>query len=226
MTQRPLLEDLWLFLGDPETWWGSSSIPFRLGEHLLLSSVAVVIGVVLVIPPALWAAHRRRGVVAAAAVVNIGRAVPTFGILVVVVVWLGLGPWPALVALVALSGPPMFTNTVAGVLAVNPAVVESALGMGMTSRMVLIRVELPLAMPVIAEGIRIAISQVIATATLAALAAGGGLGRFIVDGFAQRDQGELLVGSVLVAGLAVLVEAVFTRGQRRFAPGGSAKEGG
>lgn len=218
MTDRPLLEELAAFLGDPETWWGPAGIPLRLAEHLALSAVAVIIAAALVIPPALWAAHRRRGVATATAVVNIGRAVPTFGILVIVVVWLGLGPWPALVALVALSGPPMFTNTVAGVLAVDPAVLESARGMGMTGRAVLAKVEAPLALPVIAEGIRIAISQVIATATLAALAAGGGLGRFIVDGFAKRDQGELLVGAVLVAAVAVLAETAFTRGQRRLIP--------
>ena len=226
MTDRPLLEEIQLFLADPGTWWGTGSIPLRLAEHLLLSAAAVTIAVVLVIPPALWAAHRRRGVLAASAVVNIGRAVPTFGILVIVVVWLGLGPWPALIALIGLSGPPMFTNTVAGVLAVNKAVLESARGMGMTGRMVLMKVEFPLALPVIAEGVRIAISQVIATATLAALAAGGGLGRFIVDGFAQRDQGELLIGAVLVASLAVLAETVFTRGQRRLTPRGISAQGG
>ncbi len=226
MTDRPLLEEIQLFLSDPGTWWGTGSIPLRLAEHLLLSAAAVIITVVLVIPPALWAAHRRRGVLAASAVVNIGRAVPTFGILVIVVVWLGLGPWPALFALIALSGPPMFTNTVAGVLAVDKAVLESARGMGMTGRMVLMKVELPLAFPVIAEGVRIAISQVIATATLAALAAGGGLGRFIVDGFAQRDQGELLIGAVLVAALAVLTEMIYTRGQRRLTPRGISAQGG
>ena len=226
MTDRPLLEEIHLFLADPGTWWGTGSIPLRLAEHLLLSAAAVIIAVVLVIPPALWAAHRRRGVLAASAVVNIGRAVPTFGILVIVVVWLGLGPWPALIALIGLSGPPMFTNTVAGVLAVDKAVLESARGMGMTGRMVLMKVEFPLALPVIAEGVRIAISQVIATATLAALAAGGGLGRFIVDGFAQRDQGELLIGAVLVAALAVLAETVFTRGQRRLTPRGISAQGG
>ena len=220
MTDRPLLEELRLFLGDPETWWGPGSIPLRLAEHLLLSAVALIIAAALVIPPALWAAHRRRGIAAASAVVNVGRAVPTFGILVIVVVWLGLGPWPALVALVALSGPPMFTNTVAGVLAVDPAILESARGMGMTGGRVLMEVELPLALPVIAEGVRIAMSQVIATATLAALAAGGGLGRFIVDGFAKRDQGELLMGAVLVAVLAVAAEKAFTRGQRRITPAG------
>ncbi len=220
MTDRPLTEELKLFLGDPETWWGPGSIPLRLAEHLLLSAVAVMVAAALVIPPALWAAHRRRGIAAVSAVVNIGRAVPTFGILVIVVVWLGLGPWPALVALVALSGPPMFTNTVAGVLAVDPAVMESARGMGMTGGRILKEVELPLALPVISEGVRIATSQVIATATLAALAAGGGLGRFIVDGFAKRDQGELLIGAVLVAILAVAAERAFTRGQRRLTPAG------
>jgi osmoprotectant transport system permease protein len=115
----------------------------------------------------------------------------------------------------------MFTNTVAGIQAVEPATVESARGMGLTEREVLTGVELPLSMPLVMEGVRIAFVQVIATATLGALVAWGGLGRFIVDGFAQQDVGELIVGAVLVGLLAILAELGLSALQRATAPRGS-----
>jgi osmoprotectant transport system permease protein len=174
-----------------------------------------------------WLGHIRRGSGIATAVVNIGRAIPSFGILAIaflVLVQMGAGigePWAVLVALVALAAPPMFTNTVAGIQAVEPATVESARGMGLTEREVLTGVELPLSMPLVMEGVRIAFVQVIATATLGALVAWGGLGRFIVDGFAQQDVGELIVGAVLVGLLAILAELGLSALQRATAPRGS-----
>jgi osmoprotectant transport system permease protein len=159
-------------------------------------------------------------------VVNIGRALPSFGILAIsflILVRMGAGirePWAVLVALIALAAPPMFTNTVAGIQTVEPATVESARGMGLTEREVLTGVELPLAVPVIMEGVRIALVQVIATATLGALVAWGGLGRFIVDGFAQQDQGQLVAGAVLVGLLAVVAELGFSKLQRSATPRG------
>ncbi len=215
-------EELTVFLTDPDVWWGPSSIPTRLWEHIWVSAVAVLIAGVLVLPLATVLAHRRRGTIIASTIVNIGRAVPSFGLLVIGVVALidvlGLGNVLPIPALVALAAPPMFTNAVAGIETVPPSVVEAARGVGYTERQVLLSVEIPLAAPVIAEGIRISFVQVIATAPLAALVAGGGLGRFIVDGFAQRDQGELFVGAVLVALLAVGAEWVFTRFERRLTP--------
>jgi osmoprotectant transport system permease protein len=213
------------FLTEATTWSGPGSIPVRLWEHIWISTIPVVIAALVTIPPAAVLAHHRKGTLIASSLVNIGRAVPSFGILAVSVVlligWLGLGAVLAFPALIALAAPPMFTNTVTGVVTVPPQTVEAARGMGMTEREILRRVEIPLALPVITEGIRVAFVQVIATATLAALVAGPGLGRFIVDGFAkQRGEGELFVGAVLVALLAVLAEAGFGVVERAVTPGG------
>jgi len=214
------------FLGDAATWSGPGSIPGRLWEHVWVSVLATVIAVVLVFPLALWLGHIRRGAEVAGAVVNIGRAIPSFGILVVTVMLLlelgvsVLSVWPVLVALVALAAPPVFTNTIAGIQGVEPATVEAARGMGLTEGQLIARVEMPLASPVILEGLRIAFVQVIATATLGALVAWGGLGRFIVDGFSQQNQGKVVVGAILVAILAVVAEIGLSMMQKASTPRG------
>lgn len=214
------------FLSDPATWSGTDSIWARLFEHIWVSAAATAIAGALVLPPAIWLGHIRRGSDIATVVVNIGRAVPSFGILAVsflVLVQMGAGigePWAVLVALVALAAPPMFTNTIAGIQAVEPSTVESARGMGLTEWEVLTGVELPLSMPLIMEGVRIAFVQVIATATLGALVAWGGLGRFIVDGFARQDTGRLIVGAVLVGLLAIIAEFGFSAMQKATTPRG------
>jgi osmoprotectant transport system permease protein len=219
-------ESIQEFLADPATWSGPGSIWVRLGEHILVSIAAVLVAGVLVLPPAVWLGHIRKGSDIATVVVNIGRAVPSFGILAIaflVLVEMGAGigkPWAVLVALIALAAPPMFTNTIAGIQSVEPATLESGRGMGLTEVELLRRVELPLSMPLIMEGLRIALVQVIATATLGALVAWGGLGRFIVDGFAQQDMGQLIVGAVLVGLLAVLAELGFTAVQLSTTPRG------
>jgi len=218
------------FLGAGSTWQGSGSIPVRLWEHLWISTLSVLIAAVVILPPAVFIAHRRKGALLASSIVNIGRAVPSFGILAIAVLWflgvVGLGPWLAFPALIALAAPPMFTNTVAAFETVPPGVVEAARGMGMTERRIITGVELPLALPVIMEGIRIAYVQVIATATLAALVAGPGLGRFIVDGFAKRrGEGELFTGAVLVALLAVSIEMAFSAFEKMVTPMGIRRAG-
>lgn len=214
------------FLSDPATWSGPDSIWARLGEHIWVSVAAIVAAGALVLPLAVWLGHIRRGSGIATAVVNIGRAVPSFGILAIsfmVLVQMGAGvgePWAVLVALIALAAPPMFTNTVAGIQAVEISTVESARGMGLTEREVLTGVELPLSMPLMMEGVRIALVQVIATATLGALVAWGGLGRYIVDGFARQDMGRLIVGAVLVGLLAIVAEVALSAVQRATTPRG------
>jgi osmoprotectant transport system permease protein len=215
------------FLSEPTTWSGPTSIWARLGEHIWVSIAAIVVAGLLVLPLAVWLGHVRRGSGIATAVVNIGRAVPSFGILAIsflVLVQMGAGvgePWAVLVALIALAAPPMFTNTVAGIQAVETSTVESARGMGLTESEVLTGVELPLSAPLIMEGVRIALVQVIATATLGALVAWGGLGRFIVDGFAQQDMGQLIVGAVLVGLLAIVAELGLSAVQRAATPRGT-----
>jgi osmoprotectant transport system permease protein len=215
------------FLRDPETWSGPDSIPVRLGEHIWISIAAVVIAAILVLPLAVWLGHIHRGSGIASTVVNIGRALPSFGILAIsflVLVEMGAGvgePWAVLVALIALAAPPLFTNTVTGIQSVELATVEAAKGMGLTGSEVLSRVELPLSTPLVVEGIRIATVQVIATATLGALVAWGGLGRYIVDGFARQDMGRLIVGAVLVGLLAIFAELGLGALQRAAAPRGT-----
>ncbi len=195
---------------DPANWSGTSGIPNRMLEHIELSVLAVVIGAGLAIPVGLYIGHTGRGAVATVAIGNLGRAVPSYAMLVVFVPLLGIGFWNALAALVLLTIPPILTNTYAGMQGVDREMVEAGRGMGMRELQLLRRVELPLALPVMIAGLRVSAVQVVATATLAALVGGGALGRFIVDGFALRDTPQLVGGAILVAVLALLTERLFT----------------
>ncbi len=174
-------------------------------------------------PPALWLGHVRRGGLLAVSIVNIGRAIPSYGILVVInpffLRWgFDLGYTPTLVTVWALALPPIFVNTYTGVRGVDPTLVEAARGMGLRGRQILGQVELPVALPLIVTGIRIAAVQVIATATLGALAGWDGLGRIVTDGFAAGrsfdGRVELVSGAVLVASLAIAVDVGFALVQR------------
>ena len=213
-------------LQSSSTWSGDASVWVRIWDHLWVSIVATAIAGMLVGPVALWLAHTRRGADLASAVVNVGRAVPSFGILAIAVLVLvnvgaGIGtPWPVMAALIALAAPPIFTHTIAGIQGVPAATVEAARGMGFSELGVLRSVEIPMALPILMEGVRIALVQGIATATLGALSGWGGLGRYIIDGFQQQDRGELVFGAFLVALMAVTAETVFGILQRRFTPPG------
>lgn len=223
-----LLADVFSWFADPARWSGSRGIPFRVLEHLQLSVTATLIAVALAVPPALVLAHARRGEFLANATVNIGRAIPSFGVVIVAALLFIRygGPirfWPIVVALVLLALPPIFTNTYTGVTSVDPATLEVGRGMGMTERQILLRVEAPIALPVALAGLRIAFVQVIATATLGAVVSpGGGLGRYIIDGFARGPRGhaEVFAGALLVALLTLASEAVMNLGERLLLPAG------
>lgn len=206
-----------------DNWSGRNGITNRIEDHLRISVTAVVFASAVAIPPALWLGHIRRGGVTVTAMVNIGRAVPSFAILALVFplslrYGFGLGFWPTLVALVALAIPPIFTNAYAGVVGVDVAVVDAARGMGMRGGDVLRRVEVPNALPLVLTGVRISAVQVVATATLGAFVGFGGLGAFINEGFRQQNDGKLLTGAVFVAVLAIAVELAFGVVQRRLTP--------
>ncbi len=208
---------------DPVNWVGSGGIVSRTWEHVQISAFSTVAAAAVALPPAIWMGHRRRGGIVAVAVVNIGRAVPSFAIIALALpisirLGLGLGFWPTFLALFALALPPMFTNTYTGIAEVDPALVEAARGMGMTETQITTRVEIPVAAPVIVTAIRVSAVQVVATATLAALVAWGGLGRFIIDGFAIQDNVMVFAGGLLVAGLAIATELAFAAFERRFVP--------
>jgi len=210
------LTDLWSYLADPEHWSGPSGIPSRLLEHGWMSLLAVVSASLIAVPLGLWVGHRRKGSLLAVTVVNIGRAVPAFGILALVFIATErLGFIPAYITLVILSLVPLFVNAVTGVEGVDLDVIDAARGMGLSGRQILWRVELPLSLPLVLTGVRLALVDVIATATLAALVAWGGLGRFIIDGFAQRDQGQLVTGALLVAIVAVAADRLVQWAERR-----------
>jgi osmoprotectant transport system permease protein len=132
----------------------------------------------------------------------------------------GLGNLPILVALVALAIPPMVTNSYVGLHEVDPDIKEAARGMGYRELAQLVRIELPLSVPFVMAGIRTSAVQVVATATLAALIAGGGFGRYVIDGFAQQDYTKLFAGAVLVAALAMATELSLSGLERMLIPRG------
>lgn len=203
-----------LWLADPAHWRGGDGIPVRILEHVVLSATAVGIAAVIALPLGLWLGHTGRGAFAAISVANVGRAIPSLafvglGLMASIAIGLGLGFWPTLFALVPLALPPILTGTFVAVRQVDADTVEAARGMGLREGQILRQVELPLALPLILDGIRTASVNVIATATLGALVAGGALGRYIVDGLALREYERLFAGALLVAILAIATDSAF-----------------
>jgi osmoprotectant transport system permease protein len=205
---------------DPAHYQGTSGVPNRIFEHLLMSGAALAASAAIALPVAILLGHYRKGGAVAINVSNIGRAIPSFAILVVAVQVVGIGARPAFLALVALGIPPILTNTYIGLSEVSPELREAARGLGMTGWQLLVRVELPIAAPLIMAGIRTSAVQVVATATLAAEVAWGGLGRFIIDGFSQQDNVQIFAGAVLVALVATVTERGLGMVQRAVTPAG------
>ncbi|MFI9648120.1 ABC transporter permease [Streptomyces sp. NPDC052040] len=206
----------WHWLTDPAHWAGDNGIGHRLVQHVLLTVCCLVISCAVALPIALVLGHLGRGGALAVNISNAGRAVPTFAVLVLLLLT-PLGRWgegPTVVALVLFAVPPLITNAYVGVREVDRGVVRAARGMGMTGRQTLLRVELPLSLPMVLGGVRIAAVQLVATATIAALAGGGGLGRIITAGFNLASTPQVVAGAILVAALALAVEAVFEAVER------------
>ncbi len=208
------------WFADPTHWSGPDGIPERLVEHIQISAESVAIGALIALPIGIALGHYGRFGTLAINISNVGRALPSFGVLVIAFQILGLGNLPILVALVALAIPPMVTNSYVGLREVDEDVKEAARGMGYRELAQLVRVELPLAVPLLMAGIRTSAVQVVATATLAALIAGGGLGRYVIDGFAQQDYTKLFAGAVLVAVLATATELSLSAAERILIPRG------
>ncbi len=204
------------FLTTGSHWHGEDGVPHRLLEHLGYSFGALLLVMLIGLPLGLYVGHTGRGAVAIAGTANALRAVPTLGLLIYVVIAISgslpsrityLGP--SLLVLVVLGIPAVLSNTYAGVQNVDPAARDAAKGMGMTGSQVLWRVEVPNALPLIISGIRNAMLQIVATATIAAYVSLGGLGRFILDGQQQRDYPQMAAGAVLVAALAIVLDLLF-----------------
>jgi osmoprotectant transport system permease protein len=222
------------WFGDPSTWSGSSGIPTRVIEHLAMSGVGIAVAAPIAIGIGLFIGHTRRAEFISVSIANLGRAIPSFAILAFVFpitlrLELGLGFWPTVIALVFLAIPPILTNTYVGVKGVDPDTIEAARGMGMSGRQILTAIEIPLAARLIVSGFRTSAVQVVATATLGAVIAAGGLGRYIVDGFAfgtfgpNGVEGRQMVvgGAILVAVLALAVEVALGLLERAVVPRGT-----
>jgi len=214
------LSDVWAWFSEASQWRGSTGIPNRMWEHITMSASAIAVAALMALPIGLWLGHVRRLGTLAINVSNVGRAIPSFAILVLALEVTEIGTRPAFIALVALAIPPMITNSYVAISEVPAEVREAARGMGMTGSQLLFRVELPVGMPLVMAGIRTAAVQVVATATLAAVVASGGLGRYNVDGLAQRDNAEVFAGGLMVALLAVATEVGLGTLQRALVPRG------
>jgi len=204
------------WLSESSHWWGPQGILERVSEHLQMCAVAMLVASAVALPVGLVIGHRHRGEFLAVNAAGVGRALPSFAVLALVFPLSlryhfpgAFGYWPTLVALVFLAVPPLLTNAYVGVRNVDPDTVEAARGMGMTERQLLLGLELPLTTALVLETLRTVAVQVVATATLGAVLGWGGLGRFIVDGFATGDTGMLLGGAIVVAGLAIAVDVAF-----------------
>jgi osmoprotectant transport system permease protein len=227
-----LLIDTWDFLATADNWTGPRGILARGQSHLWISLVASAMSAAIALPSAIWLAHRRIAPIASVAVVNIARAIPSFALIALVFpislqFGFGLGFWPTCVALVALGIPPIFANTYAGVAGTPDDIIEAARGIGLREREVLRLVELPSAVPLIMNGIRVSVVQIVATATLGAIVGYECLGSFIVSGLARGRSGQpsVLVGGVFVAGLALSIDALLGALATRFAPRTEGAEG-
>lgn len=217
-----MIADLLAWFQDPSNWQGENGVWNRLVEHSLLTVTATLVAVLIGLPVAVWLGHVGRGGVLAVNISNIGRAVPTFAVLLL----LSIGPLGAedfgpygraglatLVSLVLFAMPPIITNAYVGMREVDRDTVEAARGMGMRGAQLVRRVELPLALPLVIAGVRLAVVQVWATATIAALVAGPGLGRIITLGFRRQDLVEVVAGALVVGVIALLLEAVMVAAQ-------------
>ena len=223
-----VLGDAWDYLTTWSNWTGDRGMLHLLEQQLLLTFTAMLIAMVVGLPLALWLGHLGKGGFLAINITNIGRAIPTFAMLAILVTadFPGVrefGPYgraglATLLALALFALPPLITNSYVAVREVPEDVKQAADGMGMTGAQKFFRVELPLALPLITSGIRLALVQVWATATIAALVAGPGLGRVITDGFFRTNYGKGIAGAVVVGIVALLLELLAAAIQRRVAP--------
>lgn len=203
------------------SWQGETGIPFRILEHVAICALSVLAATAIALPIGLWIGHTGRWANVAINLANIGRAVPSYAVIVIVLPIslavspeLGLDLIPTFLAMLLLAIPPILVNAYAGLQSVDRDLLEAGRGMGLREREVLRDLELPLAAPVVIGGFRTAVLNVIATATIGAVVGFGGLGRFILDGQSQRDYSQMAAGAVLVGLLAIVLDLLVAGIQR------------
>lgn len=214
-----LLAQTLRWLNDPLNWQGPRGVPALTVEHLGMSAAAVLLAALIALPLGVLLGHRQRGGALTVVATNTSRALPTLALLFVfATTGLGFGNRPTIVAAAIFAIPPILSNAFTGVREVDPAARDAARGMGMSGSRVLLGVELPLALPLVAAGLRTAAVQVVATVPLAALVGGGGLGTIIVTGFATQRFGQVIAGGLVVAVLCLAVEGALAVTQRALTP--------
>ncbi|MET8633988.1 ABC transporter permease [Streptomyces sp. NPDC004096] len=197
------------FFSDGAHWHGYDGIPVRVWEHIQFTLEALAIAAAIGLPVGLVTGHYGRGGNVLALIATAGRALPSFGLLVLLFILLGFGMVPVMIPLVVLAIPPILVTTYEAVRSVDPSPVDAARGMGMQESRILFRVELPVALPLILSGLRSAAIQIVSTATIAAYVSLGGLGRYIIDGLYQRNYEKVVGGATLVAVMALVTLALF-----------------
>jgi len=219
MSGDNVLQQALIWLNDPLNWQGPHGVPALTVEHLGMSGAAVLLAAAVALPVGVWQGHRKRGGTLVVFASNTSRALPTLALLFIfATTGLGFGNKPTVVAAALFAIPPILSHAFTGVREVDPAVRDAAGGMGMSSGRVLRAVELPLAVPLVAAGLRTAAVQVVATIPLAALVGGGGLGTIIVTGFATQQYGQVVAGGFIVAVVCLAVEGVLALVQRAVTP--------
>jgi osmoprotectant transport system permease protein len=212
--------DAFVYLNDPFNWTRPNGILDLLGEHLAISAVAVLAAMIVALPIGIALGTSGRGGGAIVVLSNVSRAVPTLALLTLFAVSpIGFGNRATTIALAVFAIPPILTNTFVGFRGVDADVREAAKAMGMRRGQITAKVDLPLALPLVMTGIRTAAVQVVATAGLAALVGGGGLGRLVNLGFGQQDYGLIIAGAILIATLALLTEGLLVLVSWLLAPG-------
>jgi len=216
--------NLFDYLTDPANWTGPGGIWHLLLQHLGYTVAAVGIAAVIAIPLGIFIGHTNRGSFLVIGLSNAARAIPTLGLLVLVVLLLGTGIGPIIGVLALLALPSILTATAAGIHGADHEAVHAARALGMSEWQIVAKVEWPLALPLVISGLRSASLQVVATATVAAYSGGGGLGRLLITGNATRNYPEMFAGALLVAVLAIVLDVLLGGlgwlAGRRASPGG------
>jgi osmoprotectant transport system permease protein len=220
MTQ---LLEAFAWLADPSRWSGPGGIPVRLLEHLWYTALGVVIAAVIAVPIGLYVGHTRRGRGIAVSLSGAARALPTLGLVTLFGLWFGIGLTAPVLAFVILAIPSLLAGAYSACEAVDPRTVDAARAQGMTEWQILTRVEIPLGLPLLISGVRLAVVQVVATVMLASYIGNGGLGRFIFLGLNLQDYPQMLAGSILVVALALVLDVLLRILERALAPRGAAR---
>ncbi|GAB2448398.1 osmoprotectant transport system permease protein [Conyzicola lurida] len=212
------------WLTDPDQYAGPSAIPIRIGEHLFYTFLSVLIAAVIAIPLGYFIGHTGKGREIAIGISGAARALPSFGLILLLVLLIGVTqkPLAAFIAFVLLGIPSILAGAYSGLEAIDRRVIDSARAVGMTEWQILWKVEIPLGLPLLIGGIRSAALQIVATVTLAAYIGLGGLGLYIIKGLALRQFDQMLGAALVVVALALIIDGLFALLQRIIVPRGVA----